>query len=78
LQRRGPGMEINHLRYFREGDSLRQLDWKATARQRAPITREYQAERDQQIIFMIDCGRGMRSQDGDLSHFDHALNASLV
>ncbi|KPX45477.1 Type A von Willebrand factor domain-containing protein [Pseudomonas syringae pv. helianthi] len=78
LQRRGPGMEFNQLREFREGDSLRQIDWKATARQRAPITREYQDERDQQIIFMIDCGRRMRSQDGDLSHFDHALNASLL
>ncbi|MDF5891980.1 DUF58 domain-containing protein [Pseudomonas syringae pv. syringae] len=78
LQRRGLGMEFNQLREFREGDSLRQIDWKATARQRAPIAREYQDERDQQIVFMLDCGRRMRSQDGDLSHFDHALNACLL
>ncbi|AHG39636.1 membrane protein [Pseudomonas syringae CC1557] len=78
LQRRGLGMEFNQLREFREGDSLRQIDWKATARQRTPIAREYQDERDQQIVFMLDCGRRMRSQDGDLSHFDHALNACLL
>ncbi|MCF5743544.1 MULTISPECIES: DUF58 domain-containing protein [Pseudomonas syringae group] len=78
LQRRGPGMEFNQLREFREGDSLRQIDWKATARQRTPIAREYQDERDQQIVFMLDCGRRMRSQDGELSHFDHALNACLL
>ncbi|MCQ3021653.1 DUF58 domain-containing protein [Pseudomonas savastanoi] len=78
LQRRGAGMEFNQLREFREGDSLRQIDWKATARQRSPIAREYQDERDQQIVFMLDCGRRMRSQDGDLSHFDHALNACLL
>lgn len=77
-QRRGLGMEFNQLREFREGDSLRQMDWKATARHRTPIAREYQEERDQQIIFMLDCGRRMRSQDGDLSHFDHALNALLL
>ncbi|KFE57248.1 DUF58 domain-containing protein [Pseudomonas syringae] len=77
-QRRGLGMEFNQLREFREGDSLRQIDWKATARHRTPIAREYQEERDQQIIFMLDCGRRMRSQDGDLSHFDHALNALLL
>ncbi|WP_268797739.1 DUF58 domain-containing protein [Pseudomonas huanghezhanensis] len=77
-QRRGMGLEFNQLREFREGDSLRQIDWKATARQRTPITREYQDERDQQIMFMLDCGRRMRSQDGDLTHFDHALNASLL
>jgi len=77
-QRRGLGLEFHQLREFREGDSLRQIDWKATARQRTPIAREYQDERDQQIIFMLDCGRRMRSQDGELSHFDHALNACLL
>jgi uncharacterized protein (DUF58 family) len=77
-QRRGLGLEFHQLREFREGDSLRQIDWKATARQRTPIAREYQDERDQQIIFMLDCGRRMRSQDGELAHFDHALNACLL
>ncbi|NIL18527.1 DUF58 domain-containing protein [Pseudomonas sp. AN3A02] len=77
-QRRGLGMEFHQLREFREGDSLRQIDWKATARQRTPIAREYQDERDQQIMFMLDCGRRMRSQDAELSHFDHALNACLL
>ncbi|MGF6166961.1 uncharacterized protein (DUF58 family) [Pseudomonas moraviensis] len=77
-QRRGQGQEFHQLREFREGDSLRQIDWKATARQRTPIAREYQDERDQQIIFLLDCGRRMRSQDDELSHFDHALNACLL
>lgn len=77
-QRRGLGLEFNQLREFREGDSLRQIDWKATARQRTPIAREYQDERDQQIVFALDCGRRMRSQDGELTHFDHALNACLL
>ncbi|MBZ9784087.1 DUF58 domain-containing protein [Pseudomonas sp. REP124] len=77
-QRRGQGLEFHQLREFREGDSMRQIDWKATARQRTPIAREYQDERDQQIMFMLDCGRRMRSQDGELAHFDHALNACLL
>ena len=77
-QRRGQGLEFHQLREFREGDSLRQIDWKATARQRTPIAREYEDERDQQIMFLLDCGRRMRSQDDELSHFDHALNACLL
>ncbi len=76
--RRGLGMEFHQLREYREGDVLRQIDWKATARKRMPITREHQDERDQQILLMLDCGRHMRSQDGELAHFDHALNASLL
>ncbi|MBB2494667.1 DUF58 domain-containing protein [Aquipseudomonas ullengensis] len=77
-QRRGLGLEFHQLREFRDGDTLRQIDWKATARKRTPIAREYQDERDQQIVFLLDCGRRMRSHDGDLAHFDHALNACLL
>jgi len=76
--RRGLGLEFHQLREFREGDALRQIDWKATARKGSPIAREYQDERDQQVIFLLDCGRRMRSQDGELAHFDHALNACLL
>ncbi|MFT3928946.1 MAG: DUF58 domain-containing protein [Spongiibacteraceae bacterium] len=57
---------------------MRQIDWKASARYQKPISREYQEERDQEIIFLLDCGRRMRAKDGELSHFDHALNAMLV
>lgn len=76
--RRGLGLDFHQLREFREGDTLRQIDWKATARKRMPIAREYQDDRDQQVLLMLDCGRRMRSKDGTLSHFDHALNASLL
>ena len=76
--RRGEGMDFRQLRYFREGDSLRQIDWKATALYQKPISREYQEERDQDVIFLLDCGRRMRTLDGELSHFDHALYAVLL
>jgi uncharacterized protein (DUF58 family) len=77
-QRRGEGTDFRQLRDFRVGDSMRQIDWRATARFNRPISREYQEERDQQVIFLLDCGRRMRAKDGDLSHFDHALNALLL
>ncbi|MEE9253602.1 MAG: DUF58 domain-containing protein, partial [Pseudomonadales bacterium] len=74
-QRRGEGLEFHQLRDYRPGDTMRQIDWKATSRRRKLISKEYQEERDQQVLFAIDSGRRMRSQDGELSHFDHALNA---
>ncbi|WP_184034143.1 DUF58 domain-containing protein [Chitinivorax tropicus] len=77
-RRRGEGLEFHQLREYREGDSQRQIDWKATARMRKLISREYQDERDQQVMFLLDCGRRMAAQDGELSHFDHALNALLL
>nr|WP_324258405.1 DUF58 domain-containing protein [Cellvibrio fontiphilus] len=77
-QRRGEGMEFHQLRDYRDGDSLRQLDWKATARRQKLMARDYQDERDQQIVLMIDSGRRMRAKDDELNHFDHALNAMLL
>lgn len=77
-QRRGEGLDFRQLREFRPGDALRQVDWKASSRYHKPISREFQDERDQDIIFLLDNGRRMRSKDGDLSHFDHCLNSMLL
>lgn len=77
-RRRGEGMEFDQLREYREGDSLRKIDWKASQRMHKLISREYQDERDQQILFLVDCGRRMRAKDDDCSHFDHALDATLL
>ncbi len=78
LRRRGEGMEFDCLREYREGDQLRQVDWKATARHRRLIARQYEDEKNQQVVLVFDCGRRMRARDGELSHFDHALNAGLL
>ena len=77
-QRRGEGLEFHQLREYRSGDTLRQIDWKATSRRRELISREYEEERDQRVLFLIDSGRRMRARDQQLSHFDHALNAMLL
>ncbi|WP_426806471.1 DUF58 domain-containing protein, partial [Stenotrophomonas sp. SrG] len=60
------------------GDSLRQIDWKATSRARKLISREYEDEKNQQLELMIDTGRRMMASEGGLSHFDHGLNAAQV
>lgn len=77
-RRRGSGSEFEQLREYREGDSLRQIDWSATARTRRLISREYQAERNQSLVFVLDTGHRMQAMDGELSHFDHCLNAMLL
>ena len=77
-RKRGEGREFHQMREFVQGDPLRQIDWKTTSRMRKLISREYHDERDQQVVFLMDCGQSMRAQDGDLSHFDHALNSVLL
>ena len=76
--RRGEGMEFHQLREYRPGDSLRQIDWKASARRRSLISREYQEEQNQQIIMLLDGGQRLGMQVDQLTGFDHALNACLL
>jgi len=77
-RRRGEGLDFHQLRDYREGDTPRQVDWNATARMAKLVSREYQDERDQQVVLLIDCGRRMAAQDAALSHFDCVLNAALL
>jgi uncharacterized protein (DUF58 family) len=82
VRRRGEGTEFHQLREYRQGDPQRAIDWKATARTARLIAREYEEERDQRVLLVIDCGRRMAAKDDTrddpLSHFDHTLNAALL
>jgi uncharacterized protein (DUF58 family) len=78
VRKRGEGMEFHQLREYRQGDAQRAIDWKATSRVQRLISREYEEEKDQRVMLVIDCGRRMASKDDELSHFDHALNAALL
>jgi uncharacterized protein (DUF58 family) len=80
--RRGEGTDFKQLAEYRPGDSIRHIDWKATLKQSRPIVRQFQDERDQCVIFLLDCGRRMRADEGaagrGVSHFDEALNALML
>lgn len=77
---RGEGTDFKQLAEYRPGDSIRHIDWKATLKQSRPIVRQFQDERDQCVIFLIDCGRRRRADEGTVhgSHFDEALNATML
>ncbi len=74
----GSSRDFHQLREYREGDPLSQIDWKATSRRAILISREFQEQRNQNIIFLTDTGRRMRAMDGELPQFDHCLNAMLL
>ena len=77
-QRRGEGNDFHQLREYHIGDSLKQIDWKASSRLNKLISKEYQDERDQQVVFLLDCGRRMRHTDEKYTHLDQAINSMLL
>lgn len=76
--RRGEGLEFLQLREYRQADPLNRIDWKATSKRRSLISREFQDERSQQLLFLVDTGRRMHSHDGKVSLFDRTLDAMTL
>jgi uncharacterized protein (DUF58 family) len=74
----GAGTEFERLRDYQPDDEYRKIHWKATARRGKPITMEYETERSQTLVTLIDVGRMMRSPVGDLAKVDYAINTALM
>jgi uncharacterized protein (DUF58 family) len=66
------------LRDYVRGDDIRRVSWTATARRDRPVVVEVEAERGQQVMIALDCGRLMTAPAGNLDKLDHAVNAALM
>ncbi|HZG95454.1 MAG TPA: DUF58 domain-containing protein, partial [Mycobacteriales bacterium] len=75
---RGQGTEFDSLRDYVEGDDVRSIDWRATARREAVVVRTWRPERDRRVILVIDTGRTSAGRVGDTPRLDHALDAALL
>jgi uncharacterized protein (DUF58 family) len=61
---RGESMEFDSLREYTVDDELRRIDWAATARSAHAVVRTYRAERNQNVLVLVDCARTMAALVG--------------
>lgn len=74
----GEGRLFESLREWGPGDDLRHIDWKATAKRGKVITRQYEAERRQQVLLVLDTGRLMTADiAAGVPRLDFAVQAAL-
>ncbi len=73
----GEGTEFERLREYLPDDEYRRINWKATARRHRPVTVQYQIERSQNVIAVLDTGRMMQTPVADIAKLDYAVNAVL-
>ncbi len=83
IARKGHGREFEQLREYIPSDDFGDIDWKATARRRTPIVREYQIERTQDIYACIDfsrlSGRRVLRKDGETATvLDEYIRSALM
>src|SRR6266581_844792 len=77
IRRIGEGRLFESLREWVPGDDLRHIDWKATAKRRKVITRQYEAERRQQVLLVLDTGRLLTAEIAGVSRLDYVVQAAL-
>ncbi|MFI5384533.1 MAG: DUF58 domain-containing protein [Fimbriimonadales bacterium] len=75
---RGLGTEFESLREYAEGDDFRKIDWKASARHAKLVVRQFEQERNQAVMIVIDIGRHMLAEVNGVRKLDHALDACLL
>ena len=78
IRQLGEGRLFESLREWVPGDDHRHIDWKATARRGKVITRQYEAERRQQVLLVLDTGRLMTADvAAGVARLDFAVQAAL-
>jgi uncharacterized protein (DUF58 family) len=77
LRLRGAGGEFDSLREFGPGDEFRSINWKATARRGKLMVSQYDIERSQTVMLVLDAGRLMMPRIGAQRKFDYAVTAAL-
>jgi uncharacterized protein (DUF58 family) len=73
----GQGTEFERLREYLPDDEFRRINWKATARRLRPVTTEFQVERSQNVVTVLDVGRMMQSPVEQIAKLDYVVNAVL-
>lgn len=72
----GPGAHVEQLRDYRPGDPLRVIDWRATARRRQLVSRDFAEDQHLDVIMVLDVGRSSRILCGELDRLGHYANAA--
>ncbi|MPV48870.1 DUF58 domain-containing protein [Pseudactinotalea sp. HY160] len=75
---RGPGTEFDSLREYVQGDDVRAIDWRATARRQELVVRTWRPERDRRILVVVDTSRLAAARLGGEPRLDAQIEAALL
>lgn len=72
----GSGAEVLQLRDYRRGDPLRSVDWKATARRRRLVSRDFSEDQHLEVVVAIDAGRASALGAGEVDRLSLYVNVA--
>ncbi|MFN8651367.1 MAG: DUF58 domain-containing protein [Gemmatimonadales bacterium] len=77
VRRLGEGRLFESLKEWVPGEDTRTIDWKATARRGKVMARQYEDERRQQVLIVIDAGRMLTAEVDGRSRLESVVEAAL-
>ncbi len=78
IRKLGHTQEFEQIKEYVQGDDIRTLNWKATAKQGQLMVNQYQDEKSQPVYSIIDTGRVMKMPFNELKLLDYAINSCLA
>ena len=76
---RGQGLNFEEVREYREGDDIRNMDWKVTARTNEPHLKVYREERERSVVLCVENGPHMHfGTRGTFKYIQAARAAALI
>jgi uncharacterized protein (DUF58 family) len=78
VRRLGHSLEFEKIKDYVQGDDVRTINWKATARSSSLMVNTFTDARQQQIYCLIDKGRNMKMPFEGMTLLDHSINACLA
>ncbi len=78
IRRIGNSFEFEQIKDYVQGDNIKDINWKATAKRNQLMVNQFQDEKSQQVYSVIDKGRVMKMPFEGLSLLDYAINSALV
>lgn len=78
MRRIGHTIEFEQIKEYTQGDDIRTINWKATAKRQQLMVNQYQDEKSQNVYMVIDKGRTMKMPFNGLTLLDYAINTTLV
>lgn len=78
IRKIGQQSEFEKIKDYVQGDDIRTINWKATARRSQLMVNQYQDERSQNVYSILDLGRPMKSAFDNMTLLDYSINASLM
>jgi len=81
----GASTEFERVRDYLPDDEFRRINWKATARRGQPLVNQFEAERSQNLVILLDVGRAMAAladppsaSQENTTKLDRAVNTALL